>query len=151
MTTLAIKRGQYKPAKVEKVASNRWKIQSLSSDQDRTVTRFKNRFTCDCPATSPTCRHVTAVLMDEMRAKGWVAAVWTHYKEARRQKRKIWVCYRNSRQFWVTGRPAPWVRRPHKRGRFWMMETDPWRKPVHDCYWFVEGNPVRVPVTLRGA
>ncbi|MCK5557477.1 MAG: hypothetical protein KAJ01_03825 [Candidatus Hydrogenedentes bacterium] len=148
MTTRAIKAGQYEPAEVTKVAANRWTVLSRSTGKKRTVTRFKSRFTCDCPATSPTCRHVTAVLMDEMRAKGWVAAVWTSEAEARRQRRKTWTLTRNGRAFWMTGRPAPEVRRPHKRGRFVEMQLDPYGRGDADCYWMVDGYLGRVSTTI---
>lgn len=150
MTSAAIKAGQYNPADVRKVAVNRWHVESKSEDKPRTVTRHKSKFTCDCPATSPICRHVTAVVMDEMRQKGWVAAVWTSETEAKRQRHKTWVLTRNGRTFWVTGKVAPWVRRlPGKRARFWKAEKDEWN-PVIDCMWFVEGQPARVGMRTGG-
>ena len=140
MTTKAIKEGQYKPAKVTKVASNRWHVESKSSDK-RTITRYKNKWTCDCPAKSPTCRHVTSVLMDELKAQGGVGAVWTSEQEAKRQRRKIWELTRHGRQFWMPGRPAPRVPRPPKRGKFIRLTTDIFG--VQDAHWVVGGYPGR--------
>ena len=144
MTTKAIKRGQYEPARVTKVASNRWAVESKSEQKPRTVTRFKNRFTCDCPATSPTCRHVTSVVMQELKTKGWIGQVWISLKEAQRQRRKTWALTRNGRTFWMTGRPAPDVNRPHKRGRFIGVATDVFGN--RDAHWYVGGFPGRYPV-----
>ena len=149
MTTKAIKAGQYNPAKMTKIAVNCWRVESKSGDRPRTVTRHKNKFTCDCPAISPTCRHVTAVLMTELREKGWVAAVWTSEAEARRQRRKTWALTRNGRVFWVTGRPAPEVRRPDKRARFLYAEQDQWRPIVMDCMWEDATGPFRLATTER--
>ena len=149
MTTKAIKRGQYDPAEVRKVNVNRWTVLSRSTGKNRTVTRFKSRFTCDCPAKSPTCYHVTSVLMQELKAIGWVGAVWTSEAEAKRQRRKTWVFARNGRYFWMTARVASWVRRlPGKRARFWMAEKDKWSSTT-DCYWMIEGRPARVG--MKGA
>ena len=140
MTTRTIKEGQYRPAAIEKVAKNRWTVKSRSNG-NRTVTRHKTKFTCDCPATSPTCYHVTSVVMRELRTKGWMGQVWTSETEARRQRRKTWELSRNGRIFWMTGRPAPEVKRPHKRGRFIELNTDVFG--VRDAYWVVGGYPGR--------
>jgi len=149
MTTKAIKEGQYNPSAIRKVAVNRWRVQSRSTDFTYTITRHKNTWTCDCPATSPTCYHVTSVLMQELAQVGWIGAVWTSEAEARRQRRKTWALTRNGRQFWVTGRVAPWVRRlPGKRARFWKAEKDQWSSAI-DCYWMTEGRPARVG--MKGA
>ena len=144
MTTKAIKAGQYEPAEVTKVASNRWHVESKSEDKPRTVTRHKRKFTCDCPAISPTCRHVTAVIMGELKEKGWIGAVWTSLEEARRQRRKTWTLTRNGRAFWMTGRPARDVQRPHKRGRFVGVTTD--IHGIKDAHWVVQGFPGRYPI-----
>lgn len=141
MTTKTIKAGQYDPATVRKVASNRWKVRSRSEDRERTVTRHKRKFTCDCPAISPTCYHVTSVVMQELKAKGWIGQVWTSPKEARRQRRKTWTLTRNGQTFWMTGRPAKDVRRPHKRGRFIGVATDVFGH--RDAHWVVQGFPGR--------
>ena len=149
MTTRAIKEGQYNPSAIEKVAVNRWRVKSRSSDFTYTITRHKNKWTCDCPAVSPTCYHVTSVLMNELAEVGWVGAVWTSEAEAKRQRRKTWALTRNGRPFWVTGKVASWVRRlPGKRARFWKAEKDKWSSTT-DCYWFVQGRPARVG--MKGA
>ena len=148
MTSKALKHGQYHPGEIRQAGDDRWIVPSKSRENvEYVVARVGSDFSCGCPATSPTCYHVTSVVMRELREKGWVGQVWTTLEEAKRQRRKTWTLTRNSRKFWVTGRPAPEVRRPHKRGRFWKAEKDHWG-PVTDCWWMVEGCPVRVPVTL---
>ncbi len=82
--------------------------------------------------------------MDGLAEKGWAGAVWTRYKEARRQRRKLWICYRNGQKFWMTGRPAKDVQRPHRRGRFIGVATD--IHGIKDAHWYVGGFPGRYPV-----
>ena len=150
MTTKAIKRGQYDPAPIRKVGDGRWLVPSKSRPNvEYTVARTENDFSCGCLATSPTCYHVTSVLMNELAQVGWVGAVWTSEAEAKRQRRKTWTLTRNGRPFWVTGRVASWVRRlPGKRARFWKAEKDQWSSTT-DCYWMIEGRPARVG--MKGA
>ena len=151
MTTKAIKRGQYDPAEVRRTfLDNRWLVPSRTrKNVEYVVSRQGNDFSCGCKATSPTCYHVTSVVMRELAEKGWVGQVWTSREEAQRQRRKIWELRRNGRTFWVTGRAAPWVRRPDKRARFKYAKVDQWRPVVTDCYWRDAAGPFRLATTRR--
>ena len=156
MTTKAIKRGQYEPAEVEKIGPNSWAVLSGSTDERYAVTRRTLklsvngkplrviRWKCGCRATTVACRHIVSVIVREMRAKGWIAAFWTSWHETRRQRRKTWAMESNEQTFWVTGRPARDVQRPHKRGRFVGVTTD--IHGIKDAHWVVQGFPGRYPI-----
>ena len=147
MTSQAIKQAQLNPTKIKKIGPDSWAVKSSSTDKRYAVTRTVlelavngkplkiTRWKCGCPATTVACRHIVSVVVREMRAKGWVASFWTTWQETRRQRRKTWAMESNGQAFWVTGKVAPEVRRPHKRARFWKMQADQWRKPVYDCWW----------------
>ena len=94
---------------------------------------------------------MTSVLMRELREKGWVGQVWTSLEEAKRQRRKTWALTRNGRRFWMTGRPAPEVRRPDKRAKFLYAEQDQWRPVVTDAMWEDATGPFRLAFTTEGA
>ena len=150
MTSQAIKRGQYQPAQIRKARDGRWIVPSKSRENvEYIVCRVGSDFSCGCPAKSPTCYHVTSVVMRELEEKGWVGQVWTTEQEARRQRRKTWTLTRNGRTFWMTGRPAPWIRRPDKRARFKYAKQDQWKPVVTDCYWEDATGPFRLATTER--
>lgn len=155
MTSLAIKRAQRSPAQVERMGPDSWSVPSSRTEERYAVTRSRlqlkingkplliTRWKCGCPATTVACRHIVSVIVKEMRAKGWVASIWTSWREARRQKHRIWYMESNGQAFWVTGKVAPEVRRPDKRARFKYTVDDNWREGVTDVYWENATGPFR--------
>lgn len=129
-TSMAIKAGQYQPAEVWRAENGDYAVMSRTREEPWTVTKDGNEFTCECPAHTGTCFHVSSVIVRSMRARGFsVVQVWRFEHEAKRQRRKTFAITRKSihsyishlpaRKAWVTVGKRDWLVETNRLGRLW--------------------------------